>query len=101
MLFSLSLISSITLALSLVHQVTSTTYWVDTASCTGDKDVTNIIKETQSMASSAKEKLDKDSDTDFANVFKFIFKVDKSDAKTNSAVSSMLVCPLPSIVSTF
>lgn len=74
----------------------SFTYWVDPKSCTGDKDVSAILKETQSMATRAKSKMESNSDSDFANLYKFIFKKDKSDSGSYKTVHGMLQLITPS-----
>lgn len=61
------------------------TYWVD-ASCSNRPGWSEFIDETLTMARTAAGRLESTSDSDFANVFKRIFKVDKTDATLHQAL---------------
>lgn len=54
------------------------TYWVD-SSCTEGPGWSEWLEEAFKMAEAAARRLGSDTDTDFANVFKRIYRVDKSD----------------------
>jgi hypothetical protein len=55
-------------------------YWVDSLSCTGDKAMDEVIKETKSLGKRASERLKSSTDTDFEHVYEFLMQRQKSDA---------------------
>lgn len=76
------------LLFTMANLAMSLTYWVDTVSCTGNKDLTATVKETLAIAARSKERLQSNSDEDYASVFNFIYKKEKSDEDTYNKVHS-------------
>ena len=62
------------------------TYWVD-ASCSNRKDWNAYLTEARDMATKANTRLRSSTDSDYANIFKRVFKADKSDKNAFDAVT--------------
>ena len=62
------------------------TYWVD-ASCSNRNDWNAYLTEALDMAKKANTRLRRNPDSDYANVFKRVFKVDKTDNKAFDTVT--------------
>lgn len=65
---------SLILHLAIIHQAMGFTYWIDPASCTGDKSLDDVITDTKSMAESAYRRLNSADDTDFQHIYEFAMK---------------------------
>lgn len=70
----------------MITSSTAYTYWVD-ASCSDRKDWNTYLTEARDMASKADTRLRSSTDTDYANVFKRVFKVDKTDENALNRVT--------------
>ncbi|KAF1848008.1 uncharacterized protein K460DRAFT_426952 [Cucurbitaria berberidis CBS 394.84] len=74
-----SIILSLALSIAFASQTMAFTYWVDDKSCTGDRSLTEALKETKLMGEKASERLKSSSDADYQHVYEFLMKRKKSD----------------------
>lgn len=65
------------------------TYWLDPESCTGKRDMSDIVKETKQMGERAAARLDSVTDTDYQRVYEFLMKRPKSDQENLRKIRSM------------
>lgn len=72
---------------TMITSSTAYTYWVD-ASCSNRNSWNDYLTEARDMAAKANTRLHSSTDSDYANVFKRVFKVDKTDKNAFDTVTS-------------